>query len=66
MVHFISLKLKQKKFNVPNELNDLIKDYIEERKTGKLLFNNILFSAVELRHYYSTYINQLIKNCIFS
>jgi len=84
--YFFRTKTKEiQKFNVPNELNDLIKDYIEERKTDSLLldnnnkqysnstfiihimkvFNNIYnisFSAIELRHYYSTYINQLVKN----
>jgi len=87
MEYSISLEQKTKeiqRFNVPNELDDLIKDYIEERKTGSLLLDNknkeyeittlrihimkifnkiydISFSGLELRNYYSTYINYLVK-----
>ena len=83
--YFFRTKTKEiQRFIVPNELDDLIKDYIEERKTGSLLLDNknkeynistfrihimkifnkiydISFSGLELRHYYSTYINYLVK-----
>ena len=83
--YFFRTKTKEiQRFNVPNELDKLIKDYIEERKTGSFLLDNdnkeyeistfrihimkifnmiydISFSGVELRHYYSTYINYLVK-----
>ncbi len=83
--YFYRTKTKEiQQFNVPKELDHLIKDYIEERKSGSLLLDNenkeygittfrfhimktfnkiydISFSGVELRHYYSTYINYLIK-----
>jgi hypothetical protein len=72
-------------FNVPNELDELIKNYIQDRLEGPLLLDNdnkeytsstlrihimkvfnkiyeISFSGVELRHYYSTYINYLVKH----
>jgi len=84
--YFFRTKTKEiQRFIVPNELDDLLKDYIEERKTGSLLLDNenkeynistfrihiiklfnkiydISFSGLELRHYYSTYINYLVKN----
>ena len=83
--YFYRTKTKEiQKFNVPKELDHLIKDYIKERKSGSLLLDNenkeyeittlrihimkvfnkiydISFSGVELRHYYSTYINYLVK-----
>ena len=83
--YFYRTKTKEiQRFNVPKELDHLIKDYIEERKSGSLLLDNenkeyeittlkihimkvfnkiydISFSGVELRHYYSTYINYLVK-----
>ena len=72
------------KITVPDELDILIKNYINDRITGCLLLDNdnkqytssnlsihimrvfskiydISISAVELRHYYSTYINYLVK-----
>jgi len=72
------------RFIIPNELDLLIKDYINDRTNNSLLlsdnnkplsitsfriyimkvFNKIYdisFSGVELRHYYSTYINYLVK-----
>jgi hypothetical protein len=72
------------KITVPDELEILIKNYINDRITGSLLLDNdnkqytssnlsihimrifskiydISISAVELRHYYSTYINYLVK-----
>jgi len=84
--YFFRTKTKEiQRFNVPKELDEIIKDYIEERKSGTLLLDNenkeyiistlrihimktfnkiydISFSGVELRHYYSTYINYLVKN----
>jgi len=78
-------KTKQiQKITVPDELDILIKNYINDRITGSLLLDNdnkqytssnlsihimiifskiydISISAVELRHYYSTYINYLVK-----
>jgi hypothetical protein len=70
------------KITVPDELDILIKNYINDRISGCLLLDNkqynssnlsihimrifskiydISISAVELRHYYSTYINYLVK-----
>lgn len=72
------------KITVPDELDILIKNYINDRISGNLLLDNnnkqytssnlsihimrifskiydISISAVELRHYYSTYINYLVK-----
>ena len=72
------------KLTVPDELDILIKNYINYRITGSLLLDNdnkqytssnlsihimrvfskiydISISSVELRHYYSTYINYLVK-----
>ena len=72
------------KIIVPDELDILIKNYINDRISGSLLLDNdnkkytssnlsihimrifskiydISISAVELRHYYSTYINYLVK-----
>ena len=72
------------KITVPDELDILIKNYINDRISGSLLLDNdnkqynssnlsihimrifskiydISISAVELRHYYSTYINYLVK-----
>lgn len=84
--YFYRTKNKEiQKFKVPDELNDIINDYIQERKKGTLLLDNdgkdynsstlknhILtvfgkiykkgYSALELRHYYSTYIKYLVKN----
>jgi len=84
--YFYRTKNKEiQKFKVPDELNDIIDDYIQERRHGTLLLDNnnnpynsstlknhILtvfgkiykkgYSALELRHYYSTYIKYLVKN----
>jgi len=72
------------KITIPNDLDILIKNYINDRISGYLLLDNdnkqytssnlsihimrvfskiydISISAVELRHYYSTYINYLVK-----
>ena len=72
------------KITVPDDLDILIKNYINDRISGYLLLDNdnkqytssnlsihimrvfskiydISISAVELRHYYSTYINYLVK-----
>jgi hypothetical protein len=72
------------KITVPDDLDILIKNYINDRISGNLLLDNnnkqytssnlsihimkiftkiydISISAVELRHYYSTYINYLVK-----
>lgn len=71
-------------FDVPNELDAIIKNYINLRINGPLLLDNfnkeydnstirihimkvfkkiydISFTGLELRHFYSTYINQLVK-----
>lgn len=84
--YFFRTKTKEiQRFIVPKELDELIKDYIEERNLGSFLLDNenkeyeittfrihimkvfnkiydISFSAVELRQYYSTFINYLVKN----
>jgi len=84
--YFFRTKTKEiQRFIVPKELDELIKDYIEERNFGSFLLDNenkeyeittfrihimkvfnkiydISFSAVELRQYYSTFINYLVKN----
>jgi len=84
--YFYRTKNKEiQKFKVPDELNVIINNYIQERKNGTLLLDNqdkaynsstlkkhiimvlgkiynIGISALELRHYYSTYIKYLVKN----
>lgn len=88
--YFYRTKNKEiQKFKIPDELNDIINDYIKERRDGTLLLDNdgkeynsstlknhILtvfgkiykkgYSALELRHYYSTYIKYLVKNKLIS
>ena len=77
------------KITVPDELDILIKNYINDRISGYLLLDNdnkqytssnlsihimrvfskiydISISAVELRHYYSTYINYLVKQKVLT
>ena len=84
--YFYRTKNKEiQRFKVPEELNEIIKIYIQDRTNGTLLLDNenkeydnstlrihimkvfnkiydISFSGVELRHYYSTYINYLVKH----
>jgi len=83
--YYNRIKTKEiQKITVPDELDILIKNYINDRISGNLLLDNdnkqytssnlsihimrifskiydISISAVELRHYYSTYINYLVK-----
>jgi len=83
--YFYRTKNKEiQEFHISQELNQLIINYIQDRKTGPLLLDNdnkgydnstirihimkvfkkiygISYSGVELRHYYSTYINNLVK-----
>jgi hypothetical protein len=77
------------KITVPDDLDILIKNYINDRISGYLLLDNdnkqytssnlsihimrifskiydISISAVELRHYYSTYINYLVKQKVLT
>jgi len=77
------------KITVPDDLDILIKNYINDRISGCLLLDNdnkqytssnlsihimrvfskiydISISAVELRHYYSTYINYLVKQKVLT
>jgi len=88
--YFFRTKNKHiQQFNVPLELNNIIKDYILNRTSGPLLLDNsnkiynsstirihimkvfnkiynISYTPLELRHYYATYINYLVKQNLIS